>query len=190
MTFSFGLSLSCSLYSISWFSYKIWIFLKASSLVSGTLYLSDIMGACVSKSRNRSGSLKYSLRSRKCFLQSKKCFRRTRKCFLRSRKCSLRSRKCHGKILDPIPDASKIHIADAENRSTDFAFSEFVHVETAATTYKRSEVSNLTFHLTQLQWHHNQMDANGTLLQLVDVCFDLKTTLLIPVDIGDICSFF
>ncbi|CAL9128722.1 unnamed protein product [Musa textilis] len=129
--------------------------------LTGTLHLSDIMGACVSKSRNRSGSLKYSLRSRKCFLQSKKCFLRTRKCFLRSRKCSLRSRKCHGKILDPIPDASKIHIADAEYRSTDFAFSEFVHVETAATTYKRSEVSNLTFHLTQLQWHHNQMDANG-----------------------------
>ncbi|URE18326.1 hypothetical protein MUK42_13309 [Musa troglodytarum] len=121
------------------------------------------MGACVSKSRNRSGSLKYSLRSRKCFLQSKKCFLRTRKCFLRSRKCSLRSRKYHGKILDPIPDASKIHIADAEYRSTDFAFSEFVHVETAATTYKRSEVSNLTFHLTQLQWHHNQMDANDSI---------------------------
>ncbi|URE18323.1 hypothetical protein MUK42_13309 [Musa troglodytarum] len=136
---------------------------QGSSLVSGTLHLSDIMGACVSKSRNRSGSLKYSLRSRKCFLQSKKCFLRTRKCFLRSRKCSLRSRKYHGKILDPIPDASKIHIADAEYRSTDFAFSEFVHVETAATTYKRSEVSNLTFHLTQLQWHHNQMDANDSI---------------------------
>ncbi|XP_010258222.1 PREDICTED: uncharacterized protein LOC104598041 isoform X2 [Nelumbo nucifera] len=72
------------------------------------------------------------------------------------RKYSYRSSKRRG-------NAPKNRICDAESRVTDFALSEFVHVDFekgATTTCTRSEVSNLTFHLTQLQWHH-QVDTNA-----------------------------
>ncbi|KAM1922362.1 hypothetical protein ACFX15_020429 [Malus domestica] len=56
---------------------------------------------------------------------------------------------------------ASVAIPDAPKRRS---VSEFVHLDFekgAATTCKRSEVSNGTYHLTQLQWNHSQIDANG-----------------------------
>ncbi|KAA8532934.1 hypothetical protein F0562_032949 [Nyssa sinensis] len=71
--------------------------------------------------------------------------------------------QCRRKISSSIPVAPIEQLSDAGNHARDFAVSEFVHVdfENATTTSRRSEVSNLTFHLTQLQWNHGQFDANG-----------------------------
>lgn len=76
-----------------------------------------------------------------------------------------RFRKRHGKVSKKFPDGTKKRKSDAGNRLTDYAVSEFVHMDFengATTTCRRSEVSNSTFHLTQLQWHHSQYDTNGT----------------------------
>ncbi|GKU99622.1 hypothetical protein SLEP1_g12439 [Rubroshorea leprosula] len=79
-----------------------------------------------------------------------------------TRKYINRHRKCHGKIAASIPDGPIKRLSDAGSRIRDFALSEYVHLDFekgAATTCKRSEMSNKTFHLTQLQW--SQIDANG-----------------------------
>ncbi|XP_022961624.1 uncharacterized protein LOC111462340 [Cucurbita moschata] len=68
------------------------------------------------------------------------------------------------KISSSIPRAIVKRKSNAGNRVTDYAVSEFVHMDFengATTTCRRSEVSNSTFHLTQLQWLHSQYDANA-----------------------------
>uniref|UniRef100_A0A5B7B0P1 Protein ENHANCED DISEASE RESISTANCE 2 C-terminal domain-containing protein n=1 Tax=Davidia involucrata TaxID=16924 RepID=A0A5B7B0P1_DAVIN len=67
------------------------------------------------------------------------------------------SGKSHGKLSNSVPNGARKRNSDAGSRVTDFAVSEFVHT---TTTRGRSEVSNSTFHLTQLQWHDSQIDAN------------------------------
>ncbi|XP_027770039.1 uncharacterized protein LOC107009159 isoform X2 [Solanum pennellii] len=69
------------------------------------------------------------------------------------RKFPGRPRKYHGKNSK---SASKIN-GDAGSMVTDIAVSEFVH---KTTTCRRSECSNSKVHVTQMQWHHSQIDAN------------------------------
>ncbi|EYU44142.1 hypothetical protein MIMGU_mgv1a0062862mg, partial [Erythranthe guttata] len=65
------------------------------------------------------------------------------------------SKKRH---LATVSDGNIIRISDGGARVSDFTVSEFVQ---SSTTCRKTEVSNSTFHVTQLQWHHNQVDANG-----------------------------
>ncbi|OIV90233.1 hypothetical protein TanjilG_01429 [Lupinus angustifolius] len=67
------------------------------------------------------------------------------------------------KILNPALDGSKKRISDAGARVTDYSVSEFVHMDLEnglTTTCRHSEVTNSTFHVTQLEWHHSQYDGN------------------------------
>ncbi|XVF60591.1 hypothetical protein PTKIN_Ptkin08bG0060700 [Pterospermum kingtungense] len=73
-----------------------------------------------------------------------------------------RFRKRRGKISGAITDGTKKRNSDA--RVADIAVSGYVHMDFengATTTCRRSEVSNSTFHLTQLQWHKSQVDGNA-----------------------------
>ncbi|XP_073310904.1 uncharacterized protein [Primulina huaijiensis] len=74
--------------------------------------------------------------------------------------------------MNSVLDVNRKRASDAGARVTDFALSEFVHT---TTTCRRSEVSNSTFHLTQLQWHHSQIDANGVSQE--DAWFDTLSIL-------------
>jgi hypothetical protein len=72
-----------------------------------------------------------------------------------------RFKNCRGKISDSVSVGTNKRNSDAGNDITDYAVSEFVHMDFGkgeTTTCRRSEVSNSTFHLTQLQWHHSQYD--------------------------------
>ncbi|PKA59863.1 hypothetical protein AXF42_Ash015921 [Apostasia shenzhenica] len=64
-----------------------------------------------------------------------------------SKKCRHKSRKSRGKV----PSAAQ--------KLDNCGLSNFVRVEAAA-THRKSEGSNVTFHHTQIQWHHSQIDAN------------------------------
>lgn len=86
-----------------------------------------------------------------------------------TRKHMRKSSKSSGKSSTCIADSPIQRLSDAG--ISDFALREFVHLDFekgAATTCKRSEVSNKTFHLTQLQWNHSQIDANGTSFPSID----------------------
>lgn len=75
-----------------------------------------------------------------------------------------RTCKRQGKISSFAPTKTKKKNSGAGTLVTDYAISEFVRMDFETgetTTCRRSEVSNSTFHLTQLQWHHSQIDANG-----------------------------
>lgn len=71
--------------------------------------------------------------------------------------------KWNRKICSSVVDAP-IRMSDAGNSVGDISMSELVHLDFdkgAATACKRSDVSNMTLHLTQLQWNHSQIDENG-----------------------------
>ncbi|TVU44893.1 hypothetical protein EJB05_04356, partial [Eragrostis curvula] len=73
----------------------------------------------------------------------------------RSRRLSAAARKLRRKVSAAIADAPIIRGAgDAANC---FARHEVVHVE--------APVSNVTLHLTQLQWQHSQMDAGNVICE-------------------------
>ncbi|KAJ7974365.1 Protein ENHANCED DISEASE RESISTANCE 2-like [Quillaja saponaria] len=89
------------------------------------------------------------------------------------RKYHHKVKKSRGKITNSLPAGTKKRISNAGSRVTDYAVSEFVHMDFEkgeTTTCRRSEVSNSAFHLTQLKWHHSQYDAN--LLCQEDPWFD------------------
>ncbi|KAK2429222.1 hypothetical protein QL285_027679 [Trifolium repens] len=81
----------------------------------------------------------------------------------RQKRRSYKSAKRRGNIPSTLPDMSLKRISNAGNRVGDFALGDFVHLDFdkgASATCRRSEVSNVKFHLTQVQYH-SQIDANG-----------------------------
>ncbi|PON96337.1 hypothetical protein TorRG33x02_079260 [Trema orientale] len=87
-----------------------------------------------------------------------------------SRKIKSRRKRRHHlskglrKISSSVLDGTKKKNGDVGGAClTDYAVSEFVRMDFEngeKTTCRRSEVSNATFHLTQLQWHRSQCDPN------------------------------
>ncbi|MCH83884.1 hypothetical protein A2U01_0004712, partial [Trifolium medium] len=71
--------------------------------------------------------------------------------------------KRRGNISSTLPDTPLKRISNAGSRVGDFSIGDFVHLDFdkgASATCRRSEVSNVKFHLTQVQYH-SQIDANG-----------------------------
>ncbi|KAL9266117.1 hypothetical protein AKJ16_DCAP22318 [Drosera capensis] len=78
----------------------------------------------------------------------------------RRKKFLHRSTKYQGKVPEPIKRGK----SNLSAHMTDIAVSQFVHVnyeKGEATTCRRSEMSNSSFHVTQMQWHHSPIDANA-----------------------------
>ncbi|KAF5735562.1 hypothetical protein HS088_TW15G01070 [Tripterygium wilfordii] len=99
-----------------------------------------------------------------------------------------RFKRTHGKTTTSVHDGTKNRVSDAGARVTDFTLNELVHrgfEKGATTTRRRSKVSNSKFHLTQLQWHHSQLDANVICKE--DVWFDSVSILESDSD-DDFCS--
>ncbi|KAG8384665.1 hypothetical protein BUALT_Bualt04G0141600 [Buddleja alternifolia] len=94
------------------------------------------------------------------------------------RKCRGRFRK-HRQIS--VTDGNRKRNSDGGARVSDFAVSEFYHTTTSC---RRSDTSNSTFHLTQLQWHHSQIDSNGICQE--ESWFD--TLSILDSDSDDECS--
>lgn len=77
-------------------------------------------------------------------------------------------RRGKGNISSALPDMPLKRVSNAGNRVGDFTLSDFVHLDFDkgnTNTCRRSEVSNVKFHLTQVQYH-SQIDANGNLFSL------------------------
>ncbi|XP_021651226.2 uncharacterized protein LOC110643224 isoform X3 [Hevea brasiliensis] len=115
-----------------------WYFLQMFSSPEGRKILQKVvvtMGGCVSTANRRTRSYRKHLR---------------------------KSAKRRRKISTSIPDAPIKRFSDST--IGDYTLSEYVHLDFekgAATTCRRSEASNKTFHHTQLQWNHSQIDAKG-----------------------------
>ena len=81
------------------------------------------------------------------------------------RKIRRRITKPRLKFSNSLPgEIIKKRNSNAGARVTDYSVSEVVRMNFengATTTCRRSEVSNSAFHLTQLQWHHSQYDADA-----------------------------
>ncbi|CAN6477397.1 unnamed protein product [Victoria cruziana] len=103
----------------------------------------------------------------------------------RMRKYFIRSRRWRRKVSASSSAVTK----DAINPVADFAITEFVQndLEKAATAHGRTEVSNLTLHLTQLQWHRDHNDAS--VLHQEEAWFDSVSILESDND-EDFCSVY
>ena len=89
------------------------------------------------------------------------------------RKYSSRFGKRRSKITAAIPEVKIKAITDSRSHARDFTVSEFVHLDFekgGANNRARSEVSNVTFHLKQLQWNHSQIDSNGIFASALNPC--------------------
>ncbi|KAJ1697424.1 hypothetical protein LUZ63_005936 [Rhynchospora breviuscula] len=82
------------------------------------------------------------------------------------------TRPREGKLPIPyLPKKLRVRkFSTAREASADFSVSGFMHVETAASARKKDYNSKLTFHRTQVQWHHSQVDGNGVCQE--DAWFD------------------
>lgn len=64
-------------------------------------------------------------------------------------------RRYRGKVLTNTPI---VRVGEVENLASSGAA---VHLGTSAAARRRSDGSNVTFHLTQLQWRHSELDTEN-----------------------------